>query len=313
MRRIMRRVVITDCDFGDGEIEREVLGDCYRVCGPHQARTADDVISVGADADALLVQWAPVTREVFDALPNLSVIVRYGVGLDNIDMDAAEHCGVVVRNVDDYCLDEVAAHAFAYITARARRLTELSELVRSGEWGSQLGRDAPGIPSDETVGVAGLGRIGQRVAGHAQSLGFQVLGWDANSEVAVEGVELVGSLLELAEQSDHLSLHVPLTDATRGMVDDPVMRALGPRGHLVNTGRGALIDEDALLAALDSGSLGWASLDVLVTEPPLLGSSGWNLARLDRCTVTPHVAYQSASALDKLRHGAANRVLDQLS
>jgi len=309
----MRHVTITDCDFGDGEIEREVLGGGFHVSGPHQARTADDVVSVGAGADALLVQWAPITKEVLDALPDLTIIVRYGIGLDNIDLDAAEHCGVVVRNVDDYCLDEVAAHAIAFIASRTRRLAELNALVRSGEWGAQLGRDAPGNPGDETIGVVGLGRIGQRVAKQSQSLGFRVLGWDANSEVAVEGVELAGSLLELAKRSDHLSLHIPLTDATRGIVDGRVMRALGPRGHLVNTGRGALIDEDALLDALDDGSLGWASLDVLVAEPPVLGSSGWNLTRFDRCTVTPHVAYQSASALGKLRRGAADRVLEQLA
>jgi D-3-phosphoglycerate dehydrogenase len=305
-----RTVVITDSNFGSDELERDVLGDGFVVrCG--QARDEDAVVAIAGDAAALLVQWAPITERVLERLPAVRVVVRYGIGLDNIDLDAAARRGVEVRNIDDYCIDEVACHAVSMIGAVNRRLTDYGRAVGAGAWAPDLAPDPVPVP-DDAVGIVGLGRIGRAVASRLRALGHPVVAWDpyATSE-AFDGVARDDSILAVAAQVNHLTIHAPATPETDGLVDLEVLTALGPDGHLVNTSRGDAVDESSLLLALDTRKVGWASLDVLSSEPPIGVAA--RLAAHPRVLVTPHVAYRSRASVSRLRRSAALAVREALS
>ncbi|WP_155053948.1 NAD(P)-dependent oxidoreductase [Streptomyces blattellae] len=302
------RIVITDTNLGDGSHERAVLAPDFEV-SCHAATTEDEVLDVAKGADGLLVQWAPITDRVLAGLPGLRAVVRYGIGLDNIDLAAAARHGVTVSNVDDYCLAEVADHSMAAIYAHNRRLTAASRRVTDVAWGI-AGFAQPLPPAKDPVGVAGFGRIGREVARRAQALGFPVHVWDPYVGDLPAGVSRWGSLPELARAVNHLTLHIPSTEQTRGLVDADVLAALGPDGHLVNTARGALVDEAALLDALKAATLGFASLDVLSSEPPVGPAA--ELAGHRRALVTPHIAYLSTSSLPALRVRAAQILRDLL-
>lgn len=307
------RVVITDSNFGSDDIEREELGEGVHLVKA-SAHTAEEVIAAGEGAVGLLVQWAPITRRVLEALPTVRYVVRYGVGLDNIDLVAARDLGVAVLNVDDYCIDEVASHATAMIEARARRLFAYDGQVKGGGW-SPDDVESPVPAPREAVGIAGLGRIGRAVAARIVALGHPVFYWDPYLAESSEGViddriARVDTLLTLAENVRHLSLHVPATAETIGMVTTPVLDALGDDGHVVNTARGSLVDEPALLRWLERGRA-WASLDVLGNEPP--DGTSRALAMHARVTVTPHVAYRSTGSPAVLRLRAATLMARLLS
>jgi D-3-phosphoglycerate dehydrogenase / 2-oxoglutarate reductase len=304
------RVAITDCHgFPDpGAIERAELGpDVDVVIG--SATTEADVVEIAGGADGLMVNLAPVTASVIEQLPRLRV-VRYGVGMDNVDVAAAELRGIVALNVPDYCVTEVAHHAVAMISAVARRLVPFSAGVRGGAWAPTLAAP-PWPPGEDPVGILGYGRIGRATAAMAGALGHPIWAFDPYlPDYEFDGVRRATSLAELAGIVNHLSIHVPLTDETRGMVDAKVLAALGESGHLVNTARGPVVEQVALLAALDAGTIAWASLDVLPTEPPAGITSV--LVRHPRVTATPHIAYLSRASQPRLRQYAARRMRDAL-
>lgn len=305
------RVVITDSNLGDGALERDVLGDRFDLV-VHSAASEDDVIRAGTGARGLLVQWAPVTRRVLAALPDLKAIVRYGIGLDNIDLEAAAEGGVIVHNVDDYCLDEVAEHTVAMILSAARGLSALHRHVQGGGWFPPPVRPAR-LAREDPVGIVGLGRIGRGVGTRLAALGHPVVGWDPHLPPTADlgDIVRVSHLLELASRVNHLTLHAPATPETHHLVSGEVLRALGPEGHLVNTARGTLVDEAALLRALDDGLIGSASLDVFRLEPPT-GTSA-RLARHPHVVATPHTAWVSNGASERLRRRAAMLLLDALT
>ncbi len=311
--RINKEVVaLTDRDFGDPRLDSQLLGSRYDLL---RLGTRDpDVIARDASAAiALLVQWAPIDAGLLDRLPNLKVIVRYGVGLDNIDLDAAAARGITVRNVDDYCIDEVADHAFAAILSANRRLVEADRASKRGEWLSGGWTLQP--PEAEPVGIAGLGRIGRALAKRVNDHGFPVHYFDPFVDLENEtGNGLVATrhanLDSLAAASAHLSLHLPLSAETKGIVSTSVLEAIGPDGHLVNVGRGSLVDEPALINALDSGALRWASLDVLSSEPPT--GTAAEIAKHPRVTMTPHIAYSSTRAMRMLQIRAIERMMEVL-
>lgn len=300
------KVAVTDCDFSDQSVERGVLGPEVEVVAA-ESGDPDQIVEAGADADGLLVQYAIIDESLMRRLPRLKVIVRYGIGLDNVDVAAANDLGIEVSNVPDYCVDEVAEHALAMILQVSRRLVAYSHGAADG-W-TAAGVTTPSRLRDQTVGIVGMGRMGRRLARFTDSLGFGV----AYHDPYVTDLEGWGASIpipELADRADHLSLHVPLTQDTKGMVDRELLRRLGPSGHLINTGRGGLVDESSLLEALEGGELGWASLDVLATEPPTGVST--ELLQHPRTLVTPHVAYLSAASLAALPRRAAEIMRDML-
>lgn len=300
------KVVITDSEYPDFDIEREVLEDAGLDVVRAQVRTPEEVAEAARGADALIVQWAKVTDEVYEAAPTVGLVSRYGVGVDNFDVAGAERRGIWIANVPDYGTQDVAAHAFAGVMAGARHLKQYDALSARGTW-DYLATGPIRRLSSLTVGILGLGRIGRTLAAGAAPWFGTVVAHDPvlADEAWPDGVERVG-LDELFERSDIVSLHVPLSDGTRHTADARRL-ALMPRGAiLVNTARGGLVDERALYDALESGHLALAALDTWADEPvpadhPLVGHP--------KVIATPHAAWYSQESEEEVRRRAALNVV----
>jgi D-3-phosphoglycerate dehydrogenase len=277
-----------------------------------QARTESEVIAglsqVGADA--LIVQWAPVSAAVLDAAPRCRFISRLGIGYDMIDVAAATERGVAVANTPDYCVGEVVAHALAMALWLLRGLGRFDAAVRQGEWSASAPYPRACRPAQATIGVVGLGRIGARVAAQAAALGFRVLACDPYTAAPEKGAVQLATFEELLRRSDLVTLHAPLTDETRHLVRAETIAMMRPGALLVNTCRGGLVDEGALVEALRSERLGGAALDVFETEPLLTASP---LRQLPNVLLSPHAAWYSAASLAELPVQAARQVVDFLA
>lgn len=303
-------VVVTPRSFGRqggglrDELEQAVGEVRYRA-GP---LTAAQLTEALADADGLLAGLDEISAEVFEGAPRLRVVARYGVGADRVDLDAAARHGVTVTVTPGANANAVAELTIALLLALARSLVAAHDGVRAGEWPATRGVELAG----RTLGLLGLGRIGSLVAAKAQALGLRVLAHDplvADEQAEAAGAALV-DLETLAAESDFLSLHAELTEQSRGIVDRALLQGLKPGAALVNTARGELVDEPALLWALDHGPLAAAALDVLADEPPphdhpLLG-------RAD-VLVTPHIGAQTAEATSAMGRIALDELLAVLS
>jgi D-3-phosphoglycerate dehydrogenase / 2-oxoglutarate reductase len=245
-------------------------------------------------ADALMVTVQEVTDEILAALPACKIVARVGTGLDSIDLDAAARRGIQVTYVADYSVDEVSAHAIALLLSWARRIPQYLDLVRAGQWNS-VGAGTIRRLTEQTLGVAGFGRIGQAAAGKARGLGLRVLVCDpyrSGDDIRAAGCEPASWDTLLAE-SDFISLHVPLTPDSEHLIDAAALRAMKSSAVLINTARGALVDEAALAAAISAGEIAGAALDVLATEPPAADSP---LLADPRVLITPHGAWYSTEA-----------------
>ena len=301
------KALVTDAEYSSLDIEAGVLAAAGHELRVAACKTAEDVVEAGAGVDAMLVQYAPITAAVFEALPQLGLVSRYGVGVDVVDTDAAQRHGVWVCNVPDYGTTEVALHAVAMLLALLRNLAGHDREVRTGHWDYHLGGELR-RPSSLTLGVVGLGRIGRMTAERVAPWFSAVVGYDPYlPEVAwPQGFERVG-ILDLFARSSAVTLHLPLTEDTRGLVGIELLGSMPPGSYLVNTSRGGLVDLDALLDALDSGQLAGAALDVLPQEPP---PDDHPLLTHPRALITPHVAWYSAEAEVELRRKAAQNIVD---
>src|SRR5499427_9990795 len=261
------QVVITDSDLAstaDEQVLREGGFTPVRLA----ARTeADLVAALGqVTAEALIVQWAPVTAAVLDAAPACRFISRLGIGVDMIDVSAATRHGVAVANTPDYCVDEVVAHTLAMALWLVRGLGRFDAAVRDGEWAAAAAYPAAARPAGTVIGVVGLGRIGAQVAAQAEALGFGVLAHDPYAAAAPDGIRLT-SLDDLLRSSHLVTLHAPLTAETRHLIRADTIGLMRPGALLVNTCRGGLVDEAAVAGALSAGQLAGAAMDVFETEP----------------------------------------------
>ncbi len=253
-------------------------------------------------AVALLIGYATVDARVLDALPNLRLVATQSVGVDTVDLAECGRRGIAVSNVPGAATEEVASHALAMTLALLRGLPMLHRDVRAGRWDGA--REVLRRPSDLTVGVIGLGRIGRRYAQMVRPLVGNVIGHDPVAD-RVDGIEML-DLDDLLAASDVVSLHLPLTDQTHHLLDDRRLSLLPGGAAVVNVARGPLIDAAALLAHLDSGHLSSAALDVMEVEPP---GADDPLVRHARTLVTPHAAYMSAASVrDYVVHQAQNVV-----
>lgn len=282
-------VVITDVVWPDVEIETRLCaaaGLRARLVGSHD----EDVLRASvADAEGILTCFAPVTRAVIEAAPRLRVVARMGVGLDNIDVRTAQQRGIRLTRVPDYCVDEVATHALAIGLALWRRLPAYDRVTRAGGWGIQPDLPVPRL-AGAMVAVLGRGPIGREVRRRWAALGTQVTGDPA-------GADLV-------------SVHLPLTERTRGTVDERVFDRVRPGAVVVNCGRGGLLDLDAALRALDDGRLRGLGLDVYPVEPP---PPEHPLLARDDVLLSPHVAFYSTGSLRELRERATASVVRELT
>ncbi|AGT32277.1 2-hydroxyacid dehydrogenase [Geobacillus genomosp. 3] len=305
------KVVVTDYEFQTLAPEQEVLSPLNVEFVAAQCRTEEEVIAVCKDADAIINQYAPISANVIAQLEKCKVISRYGVGVNTVDVDAATEKGIIVANVTDYSVDEVSDHALALLLSLARKIVKLNHEVKNGVWDFNMGKPVYRLRG-KTLGLVGLGRIPQALAKKAQSFGLHVIAYDpyVPAEVANElNVQLVG-LNDLFRQSDYISVHAPLTKETKGMISDEQFNLAKKELIIVNTARGPVIDEPALIRALQDGKIAGAGLDVTECEPiqpdnPLL--------QMENVVITPHVAWYSEESERELKRKTAQNVADVLS
>ena len=300
------KVLIADYDYGDVDIERRILEGAGLEVVEAQCRAEGDVIEAGRGVSALLTQYAPITARVFDELPELRMVGRYGVGYDVVDVAAARECGVWVANVPDYGTEEVAAHALSMAFALLRHLPLYDRGVRDGRWHPHSTGPLHRL-KNLTLGVVGVGRIGGTFARRASPWFSRTLGCDPylDEEAWPEGVGRA-SLEEVFSESFLVSLHAPLNEETRGLVDRDLLERMPDGAYLVNTARGGLVAMDDLLWALEEGLLAGAALDVLPQEPPPVDHP---LLSNPSVLLTPHAAFYSLEAEEEARTKAARNVV----
>jgi D-3-phosphoglycerate dehydrogenase len=276
-----------------------------------KSASADDILAVARDADAVLVTYAKLPGELLRQLKRCKAIGRFGLGVDNIDLPAAKECGITVTYVPDYCLHEVSDHAMALLLALARKIPLSDRLVQSGRWEMRAVVPIRRLEG-QTLGLIGFGNIPRRVAPKAQAFGLNVITYDpyvGKDVLARHRVESV-SFDELLARSDFVSVHAPLLPATRGLLNAEAFAKMKKGALVINTARGPLIDETALIAALNSGHLGGAALDVVEVEPLAKDS---RLTGRDNVILTPHTAFYSIEALEELQSKCASDVARVLS
>ena len=304
-------IAVTDSVFPSLDPAKAALSRLNPTYRMAKSANADDILAVAKDADAILVTYAKLTREILTQLTRCRAIGRFGLGVDNIDLPAAKELGIAVNYVPDYCLREVSDHAMALLLALARKVPFSNRLVQSGRW-----EVPPIVPlrrlEGQVLGLVGFGNIPRALAPKAKAFSLKVLTHDPYVKpdvLAAAGVEGV-TFDELLARSDFVSVHAPLMPQTRGLMNAAAFAKMKKGALLINTARGPLVDEAALVAALDSGQLGGAGLDVVTTEPlakdsPLVGR--------DNVILTPHTAFYSVEALEELQTKCASDVARVLS
>jgi len=299
-------VLITDYNYPDLAIEREALARWNATLVAAQCTTPQAVLEAGKNADGLISQYAPITKEVIRGLTRCRALGRYGIGVDNIDVPAATERGIAVINVPSYCEDEVSDHALAMLLAWVRRVPHYAQEVRAGVWDWKTGRPIRRLRG-QVLGLLGFGKIARVLAEKAKVLGLVTIAHDpylAVETFAQADVEQV-KLDDLLSRSDFLSVHVPCTPTTRHLLGKTALSKMKPTACLINTSRGPVVDEAALIEALERGSLAGACLDVMEREPPEAGS---RLLQLPNVLLSPHVAWYSDESLIELRHKVADDV-----
>jgi len=313
------KIVIADCDhdfFTPEECVIEKAGYSLKI---FQCRHPEEILEVASDAEALICQFLPITRSLLASLPKCRVVGRYGVGVDNVDLEGATALGIKVIHVPGFCSEEAADHTMGLILALTRRITSIAASWKQDpgafkeRWGQRL-ELLKGVQClrNLTLGIIGLGRIGQGVVRRAQGFGFRVVAHDpyvSRTQMEESGVEEF-SQEELLQAADVVTLHIPLTKETYHNVGERQLRLMKPTSYLVNTSRGALIDEVALVRALREGWIAGAALDVTVTEPLPVSHP---LLSMDNVILTPHVAFFSGAAILRLKERVAQYVVNALS
>jgi D-3-phosphoglycerate dehydrogenase len=306
------KVVIADYDFGDVDVERQILEAAGLRLVAIQAKSEDELIVEAHDCDAVINQYAHVGAKTIAAMSRCRVIARYGIGVDNVAVDAATERGILVTNVRDYCTEEVADHVMALILALARRLLDYNRATHAGVWGWKAGRPAYRLRG-RVLGILALGRIARAIALRAPGFGLQVIASDPYVDDAVfaqYGVTRVDKD-RLVEQADYLVLQAPLTPETHHFIGETELKRMKRSAILINTARGPEVDNAALYHALREGWIASAGLDDLEEEPAK--RRHWSprdnpLFTLDNVIVTPHSAYYSEESIRMAREAAASEV-----
>jgi D-3-phosphoglycerate dehydrogenase len=297
------RALYTDYPWADASVERLILAeaDCELVVSPDNKEPTLAALAPGMDA--ILTCWAPVTAHVIDAADKCRHIARTGIGLDNIDVARATERGILVTNVPDYCLREVAEHSLALLYALGRKVASYHLATKRGEYNLVAGLPVERIEG-KTLGIIGLGQIGSLLAAKAAALGLRVIG--ANRSRQTPAGVAWRPLDQLLAESDFVSLQLPLNADTRQIINRGTLALMKPTAYLINTSRGGLVDHEALAHALAANRLAGAALDVQDPEPPDLAQPPWNDPRV---IVTPHVAFYSTEATEELRTRVARQVV----
>jgi D-3-phosphoglycerate dehydrogenase len=304
-------IAVTDSPFPSLDPAKAALARVDPELRIAKSVSAEDILAAARDADAILVTYAKLPGELLRQLTRCKAIGRFGLGVDNIDIPAAAALGISVTYVPDYCMQEVSDHAMALLLATARKVPLSNKLVQSGRW-----EVPPIVPihrlSGRVLGLVGFGNIPRALAPKARAFGLRVVTHDpyvSPDMLSAAGVDGV-SFDRLLEMSDFVSIHAPLMPATRGLFNADVFHKMKKGAVLINTARGPLVDEAALIAALDTGQLGGAALDVVTTEPLTKDSK---LLGRDNVILTPHTAFYSVEALEELQTKCAADVARVLS
>lgn len=307
------KAVVTDYTFGNLDIEKKILEEHSISLSGFQCRSEGEVAQAAADADYVITQFAPVRAEAIAAMKNAKIIVRYGIGVDNVDLAAAAAKGIPVCNVPDFCVDEVADHTMAMMLALTRGLIPCWDTIRLDRaWKFPLTLGAMRTLRDMTVGLVAFGKISRAVAARLAGFKCKIVAFDPAidpHDFAAAGVESV-SLEQLYKVSDIISLHCPSNDKTRLMINAESLPRMKRGAILLNLGRGDLINTDDLIAALKSGQIGGAGLDVTNPEPIPMDSP---LLAMNNVIINPHIASASESAVRTLRNTAAQLVAERHS
>ena len=301
-------VALTDWTFPDVSVEEQLLNAQGITLIARQCRTEADLIELCADADAVITQFARVNANVVSAMRKARAIVRYGIGVDNIELDAARERGIPVCNVPDYCIDEVADQTLAFILALTRQVVTHANHLRAGKWGLAVPLSGMKALRDLTVGVVGFGRIGREVV--RRLLPFKCLVHVFDPAVPAAEIERcgakAGSFDDVLKSADVLTLHCPSTPQTRRLMNRDTFAKLKPGAIFINVGRGDLADPAALIAALQGGHISAAALDVFDPEPI---PSDHPIRALPNAVLAPHIASCSVRAVKKLRESVAQLAL----
>lgn len=302
------KVVFTDYDFEDINIEKEVLSSLN--CDIVELQTKDEgtLARECAQADGLIVQYAPITEKVIANMAKCKVISRYGIGVDTIDVAAATKRGIKVCNVPDYCLDEVADHSLALIMSLGRKILVLNNAVKLGIWDA-VGTAKPVFNfKRQVLGIIGFGKIPQNLYPKIKPMFGKILIYDPYLDPKLEdkfGLE-TASFYEILRNSDFISIYCPLNDSTYHMFGLREFQLMKPTSYIINTSRGAIINTIELYQALISGHIAGAGLDVLEKEPPGMDNE---LIKLNNVIVTPHAAFYSQSSIEDLKYKTALNVV----
>jgi D-3-phosphoglycerate dehydrogenase / 2-oxoglutarate reductase len=303
-------IAVSDSVFPNLNPTREVLSRLDAELVLAEKPSADAIIQVARDADALLVTYAKVTAEMIGQMTRCRIIARFGIGVDSVDIPAATNAGIVVTRVPDYCIDEVSDHTMALLLALVRKIPFANSRAHAGRW------EMPAVVPihrlrGSVLGLVGFGRIPQLVVPKAKAFGLKVISYDPFISQETMNQAGVGKVdfSELVHVSDHISIHAPLGPETRHLFHADVFHKMKPTAHLINTARGSIVDEEALAEALDRGHLAGAALDVLSQEPP----SRSPLFGRENVILTPHMSFYSAESLIDLQTRAAEEVVRVLT
>jgi phosphoglycerate dehydrogenase-like enzyme len=306
----MTKILYADNDYPNIDLERALFDPAGIEIVMGECKTEEEVVAAARGCRAILLQYAPITARVIAQLPELGIVSRIGAGFDTVDTDACEKAGVWVANSPDYGVGEVATHALALALASIRNVVAYHRDIMGGTW-HFLSSGTLSRPSEMTLGIIGLGRIGKRSAHVSRNVFKRIVAYDPH---IIDGdfpayVERVPTMHELARQANVVTVHTPLNAETRGMIDARFFAAGKPGMHFVNTARGAIVNVPDLIAALASGAVATAALDVLPDEPvprdsPLLANP--------RVILTPHAAFYSIEAEKELRRKAAQNIITWL-
>jgi D-3-phosphoglycerate dehydrogenase / 2-oxoglutarate reductase len=307
-RSTPKKVAILGARYGDLSVERRALAPLGVDLSESAGRTEEEIIAASEGAEVILCGGAPkITAAVIRRLPELRAVVRYGIGVDTVDVTECTKRGIYVANVPDYCIDEVATHALTLILNWSRKLPIAQQTIKSGAWDIAPLRPLES-PRDQVLGLVGFGRIAQALCRMSRAIGFQVWAHDpyvGKSRIQKKGAKPV-SLKQLVRGADFISLHLPLTAKTRHIINAQTLRQMKTTSCLINTARGELVDQDALQQALMDGRIGGAGLDVMEHEPP---EGDHPLRFSERIVITPHCAWYTNRSQMELRQKACAEVI----
>ena len=307
-RSTPKKVAVLGARYGDLSVERRALAPLGVDLSESAGRTEEEIIAASEGAEVILCGGAPkITAAVIRRLPELRAVVRYGIGVDTVDVTECTKRGIYVANVPDYCIDEVATHALTLILNWSRKLPIAQQTIKSGAWDIAPLRPLES-PRDQVLGLVGFGRIAQALCRMSRAIGFQVWAHDpyvGKSRIQKKGAKPV-SLKQLVRGADFISLHLPLTAKTRHIINAQTLRQMKTTSCLINTARGELVDQDALQQALMDGRIGGAGLDVMEHEPP---EGDHPLRFSERVVITPHCAWYTNRSQMELRQKACAEVI----